>query len=160
MKSSFARPVAILAAGAAIVACSPKVQVSSPTPAGTGATQTATAPAKSSGLPSNITPAMVDSGKALFAGRCQRCHGPAGAGGANGPALNDDKWNQPTVNGSYESIRALIHTGVPQTSIKGDSVPGQPRKMFPYAMRPDGGGTYNDDQLSMLAAYVYTLSHK
>jgi len=159
MKSSFARPLAVAVVGLTLAACHRKVEVvsSAPSPTGTGA---AAAAAPKSGLPSNITPAMIDSGKVLFAGRCQRCHGPAGAGANNGPALNDDKWNQPSVNGSYESIRALIHAGVAQTSIRGDSVPGQPRKTYPFAMRPDGGGTYTDDQLSMIAGYVYTLSHK
>jgi mono/diheme cytochrome c family protein len=152
MKSSLVRTVAVASSVVAIAACHRNVQVvsSSPSPVGTGAT-TSAAPAKAAGLPSDITPAMVDSGKVLFAGRCQRCHGPGGAGGNNGPALNDDKWNQPTVNGSYESILAIIHSGVPQANIQGG---------FTIAMRPNGGGQYSDDQVRMIAAYVYSLSHK
>jgi mono/diheme cytochrome c family protein len=156
MKSSFARPLALAVVGIAIAACSRKVEVVStaPSPTGTGA---AAAAAPKSGLPSDVTPAMIDSGKVLFAGRCQRCHGPAGAGAANAPALNDDKWNQPTVNGSFESLLAIIHSGVPQANIKGDN-----GKTYPFAMRPDGGANppYSPEQLRMIAGYVYTLSHK
>ena len=155
MTPSIFRPLALAVAIVAVAACHRTATVGSPTPAtGTGpatATKTVPAPAsKASGLPSSVTPAMIDSGKVLFAGACQRCHGPAGAGATNAPPLNDEKWNQP-IDGSFDSIVKIITDGVPMANIKGG---------FPYAMRPLGGRQFTADQVRMIAGYVYTLSHK
>jgi mono/diheme cytochrome c family protein len=129
----------------AIAACHPGATVSSPSPSGTGAA----AAVKVTGLPSSVTQAMIDSGKTLFsAASCARCHGAGGAGGQNGPKLNDSTWVQ--IDGSYDAIVNTIHTGVPAANIKGG---------YRFAMRPMGGGTFTDDQVRMIAAYVYTLSH-
>jgi hypothetical protein len=40
---------------------------------------------------------------------------------------------------------------VPKANIKG---------AYPYNMRPMGGANFTDDQVKMIAAYVYTISHK
>ena len=137
--------MAVVAAAIAIAACHRSATVSSPTPSGTGAA----AAAKATGLPSSVTTAMIDSGKTLFAAAsCARCHGAGGAGGQNGPKLSDSTWVQ--IDGSYDAIVNLIHTGVPAANIKGG---------YRFNMRPMGGGTFTDDQVKMIAAYVYTLSH-
>ena len=60
----------------------------------------------------------VDLGDSLFNnGGCMRCHGAKGIGAQNGPALNDNQWDQLTT-GSYTEIRALIVSGVPKDKIK------------------------------------------
>src|SRR4051812_2657811 len=145
MKSSLSRVLAVVVSTVAIAACHRAVSVSSPAPSGTGP-----AAAAKSGLPSGITQAMIDSGKTLFAGAsCARCHGAGGIGGQNGPNLTDNTWAQ--IDGSYDAIVNIIHTGVPLANIKGG---------YRFNMRPLGGTAFNDDQVKMVAAYVYTLSHK
>jgi mono/diheme cytochrome c family protein len=146
MISSPSRAIAVVIAVITVAACHPPVSVSSPSPSGTGAAVAAKAP----GLPAGITPAMVDSGKTLFAGAsCAKCHGAGGNGGQNGPVLTDATWVQ--IDGSYDAIVNIIHTGVPKANIKG---------AYPYNMRPMGGANFTDDQVKMIAAYVYTISHK
>jgi mono/diheme cytochrome c family protein len=106
--------------------------------------------AKTSGLPADVTPAMVEEGRTLFAGAaCRKCHGAGGAGGQNGPNLTDTTWVQ--IDGSYNAILKNIQTGVPKANIKGT---------YPFAMRPMGGGSFTDAQLKSIAAYVYSISHK
>ena len=106
--------------------------------------------ATTSGLPADVTPAMIEEGKTLFAGApCTRCHGPGGTGAPNGPNLTAGKWVH--GDGSFASILSTIQTGVPKASIKGT---------YPYAMRPTGGGTFSDAQVRSIAAYVYSISHK
>jgi len=135
----------------ALVACSRSTKVSSPAPAATPAPAAAPAPmSMAAGLPAGVTGAMVEEGKALYAGAsCVRCHGPAGAGANNGPSLTDATWVQ--NDGSYAAIVKTIHDGVPKASVKGT---------FPFAMRPMGGGNFTEAQVQSIAAYVYSISHK
>jgi mono/diheme cytochrome c family protein len=114
--------------------------------AGTGAAAKPTVPAE-------VTSARVALGDSLFNnGGCMRCHGSKGIGAQNGPALNDSQWDQLTT-GSYEEIRALIVSGVPKEKIKVTTRPN--------AMGARGGRmNLNDEQISAVAAYVWTLSHK
>jgi mono/diheme cytochrome c family protein len=114
--------------------------------AGTG---TAAKPA----TPAEVTPARVALGDSLFNnGGCMRCHGAKGVGAQNGPALNDAMWDQLTT-GSYDEIRGLIVSGVPKEKIKVTTRPN--------AMGARGGRmNLNDEQISAVAAYVWTLSHK
>lgn len=103
--------------------------------------------------PAEVTPARVALGDSLFNnGGCMRCHGAKGIGAQNGPALNDSQWDQLTT-GSYEEIRGIIVSGVPKEKIKVTTRPN--------AMGPRGGRmNLNDEQISAVAAYVWTLSHK
>lgn len=114
--------------------------------AGTGA---AAKPA----VPAEVTAARVTLGDSLFNnGGCMRCHGAKGIGAPNGPALNDGQWDQ-LATGSYDEIRALIVSGVPKDKIKVTTRPN--------AMGARGGRmNLNDEQISAVAAYVWTLSHK
>jgi mono/diheme cytochrome c family protein len=148
MTSIIARRIAPVVAAFTLAACHRSVTVSSPAPAtsvGTGAVMATT-----SGLPADVTPAMVDEGKTLFAGAaCAKCHGAGGTGGQNGPNLADATWVQ--GDGSFNFILKTIQTGVPKPSIKGT---------YPFAMRPMGGGTFTDAQVRSIAAYVYSVSHK
>jgi mono/diheme cytochrome c family protein len=109
---------------------------------GAGGGQTPTLPP---GAPANVTQAMVEDGQQLYNTICQACHGPGGAGTAAGPALQDQQWLH--ITGTYDEIVNVIRVGVPN-----------PRE-FPAPMPPMGGGSFNDEQLRALGAYVLALSH-
>lgn len=97
-------------------------------------------------LPEGVTQEMVDEGQRLYGTVCVACHGPAGGGSPAGPALADDEWIN--VTGNFDEIVNIIHTGVPS-----------PRQ-FPGPMPALGGGSFTDEQVRALAAYVYALSHQ
>ncbi len=96
---------------------------------------------------------MIAQGDSIFhAASCRRCHGADAKGAANGPSLMGPTFLH--VNGSYNSLVAIITSGVPTDSIKD--------KSHQFAMRARGGGNppLTDDQVKAVAAYVYSLSHK
>lgn len=97
-------------------------------------------------LPEGVTPEMVASGEEIFGstGVCFACHGAGGTGSALAPALNDAEWLN--IDGSFESIAALIPEGV--------AAP----KQFPAPMPPRGGSAITDEQVRAVAAYVYSIS--
>jgi mono/diheme cytochrome c family protein len=97
-------------------------------------------------LPAGVTQEMVDEGQQLYGTVCVACHGAAGAGGAVGPALNDQNWIH--ITGQFEEIVQITTTGV-----------AQPRQ-YPAAMPPRGGGQFTDEQVRAIAAYVYAISHQ
>ena len=140
----FARTAAAAVAVAMLAGCHRTATVGSPAP-GAGAA------ARANALPADITPAMLTLGDSLFNnGSCQRCHGKAGIGAQNAPALNDARWLQ--INGSYDEIVRVITTGVPRAAIK-DST-------HRFQMNPRGGPmNLTDPQIRSVAAYVFRLSH-
>jgi mono/diheme cytochrome c family protein len=101
-------------------------------------------------LPTGVTQEMVDKGKAIFtgAGNCYACHGQ-NAQGMLGPTTNltDATWVH--SDGSYPQIAEYIKHGV----TKEQSKSGIP-------MPPRGGSKITDDEVNLVAAYVYSLSHK
>jgi mono/diheme cytochrome c family protein len=102
-------------------------------------------PAVAVALPPGVTQEMVTQGKQLFTtGPCMACHGATAAGSALAPALNDAQWLN--IKGEFDEIAALITTGVPKP------------KQFAGMMPPKGGGTFDDNQIKQLAAYVYSIS--
>src|SRR5450759_3623834 len=103
MTSSIPCRLATVVAALALAACNRGATVTSPTPATSSAGTGAATMAKTSGLPADVTPAMVEEGRTLFAGAaCRKCHGAGGAGGQNGPNLTDTTWVQ--IDGSYNAI--------------------------------------------------------
>lgn len=98
------------------------------------------------GAPAGVTQAMVEEGSKLFANPCAACHGPAAQGTPAAPSLADAEWLN--ISGSFDEIVQTIHTGVPQP------------KSHPGSMPPLGGGSFTDDQVRQLAAYVFALSHQ
>ncbi len=96
--------------------------------------------------PAGVTQAMVDEGQQLFGRVCSACHGAGGVGTAAGPALDDREWLN--ISGAYPEIVQIINTGVPD-----------PRQ-FPGAMPPRGGGTFSDDEVARIGAYVYAISQQ
>ncbi|MBW3570300.1 MAG: cytochrome c [Gemmatimonadetes bacterium] len=97
-------------------------------------------------LPQGVTQAMVDEGQDQFGTVCSACHGQGGTGSQAGPALNDGQWIN--ITGQYPEIVAIINNGVADP------------KQFPGIMPPKGGGSFDDQQVAAIAAYVYALSHQ
>jgi mono/diheme cytochrome c family protein len=101
-------------------------------------------------LPDGVTQEMVDKGKAIFAGsgNCYACHGQ-NAQGMLGPTTNltDATWIH--SDGTYPKIAEYIKAGV----TKEQSKSGIP-------MPPRGGSKITDEEVNLVAAYVYALSHK
>jgi mono/diheme cytochrome c family protein len=111
------------------------------------AEQAGGAPAVSAAsLPSGVTAAMVQAGRALYtgAGQCSTCHGDDGRGTIIGPNLTDREWIN--IDGSYDAIIGIINSGVPTP------------KQHTQPMPARGGGDLSADQVRQVAAYVYTLS--
>ena len=93
---------------------------------------------------------MVALGGKIYHGQvgeaaCVGCHGETGKGTQLGPDLTDEKWLW--GDGSYASIKKTIKDGVPQ--------PKQYRAPMPAL----GGAALTAEQLSAVAAFVWSLSH-
>jgi glucose/arabinose dehydrogenase/mono/diheme cytochrome c family protein len=101
-------------------------------------------------VPDGATREMVALGERIYRGQvggaaCTGCHGSNAQGSPLGPALTGKKWMW--SDGSYVGIKKSIIEGVSQ--------PKQYRSPMP-AM---GGAQLTPDQVSALAAYVWSLSH-
>lgn len=99
-------------------------------------------------LPPEVTSSTVAQGKDLFAGEglCMACHG-ADAKGALGPDLTDRTWLHGT--GKFSEIIARILEGVSSEQSKLGQI-----------MPPKGGSGLTDQQVRLVAAYVWSLSHR
>ena len=99
-------------------------------------------------VPQGATPEMVALGDRIFHGQvggatCTGCHGAAGTGTPLGPNLTHSQWLW--SDGSYAGIAKTITTGVPQP------------KQYRSPMPPMGGAQLTPDQVSAVAAYVWSL---
>ena len=149
----------LLAAAAAIGACSGGSSTASTTPSPAPAPATSAPPAASSanratgGMPAGVTAAMVTLGDSIYHARgCRNCHGPDGKGRQNGPDLTSATHIH--VNGTYDDYVRIITSGVPADQIKDKS------HTIPMPVR--GGGRpapLTDDQIKAVAAYVYSIAH-
>jgi glucose/arabinose dehydrogenase/mono/diheme cytochrome c family protein len=102
-------------------------------------------------LPKGTTPEMVALGRKIYVGQiggapCTACHGDNGEGSTLGPPLTAGHWLW--GDGSYASIRRIIVRGVSQP------------KRYRNIMPPLGGAQLTHDEVSAVAAYVWTLSHR
>jgi glucose/arabinose dehydrogenase/mono/diheme cytochrome c family protein len=102
-------------------------------------------------VPEGATREQVALGERVYRGQvggaaCTGCHGANGQGSPLGPDLTGKKWLW--SDGSYGGIKKTITDGVPQ--------PKQYRSPMP-AM---GGAQLTADQVSAVAAYVWSLSHR
>jgi mono/diheme cytochrome c family protein len=93
---------------------------------------------------------MVALGERIYRGQvggaaCTGCHGASGQGSPLGPDLTGKKWLW--SDGSFAGITKIITDGVPQ--------PKQYRSPMP-AM---GGAQLTPEQVSAVAAYVWSLGH-
>ena len=122
---------------------------------------------ESAGPPPAVTPENVAEGARLFNnGVCLNCHGPAGGGTANGPALNDKTWLN--GDGTFKQIRASIVDGYALADIPMNM---DSSRMYRRPMPPRGqqyvnntnmlkGTPFTDKEVDEVAAYVWSLSHE
>lgn len=101
-------------------------------------------------VPEGATREMVELGERIYRGRvggapCTGCHGDSGQGTPLGPALTGKKWLW--SDGSFAAIQKTITEGVSQP------------KEYRSPMPPMGGAKLTPDQVSAVAAYVWSLSH-
>ena len=101
-------------------------------------------------VPEGATRKMVELGERIYRGQvggaaCTACHGDSGQGTPLGPALTGKKWLW--SDGSYAGIKKTITEGVSQP------------KEYRSPMPPVGGAHLTPDQVSAVAAYVWSLSH-
>jgi glucose/arabinose dehydrogenase/mono/diheme cytochrome c family protein len=106
-----------------------------------------TAPA----IPDGATSEMVALGERIYRGQvggaaCTGCHGDKGQGSTLGPDLTGKKWLW--SDGSYTGIKKTITDGVSQP------------KNYRSPMPAMGGAQLTTDQVSALAAYVWSISHR
>jgi putative heme-binding domain-containing protein len=95
-----------------------------------------TTAAKTVATLTDLDPAALAEGQALFRGLCTGCHGGTGRGG-KGPDLTDERW----IHGnSDQDIARVIQNGVPKTTMK---------KL---------GDALKDDQIKRLVAYIRSLA--
>jgi mono/diheme cytochrome c family protein len=92
----------------------------------------------------------VKRGEQIFQGRaaggtCAGCHGSDAKGTGVGPDLTSGKWLW--SDGSLAGIKGTITTGVP--------IP----KQSIGAMPPKGGAQLSPEDVSAVAAYVWSIGH-
>jgi mono/diheme cytochrome c family protein len=94
---------------------------------------------------------MVALGGRIYRGQvggagCTGCHGENAQGTPLGPDLTGKKWLW--SDGSYHGITKTITDGVSQP------------KQYRSPMPPNGGAQLTADQVSAVAAYIWSLSHR
>jgi mono/diheme cytochrome c family protein len=94
---------------------------------------------------------MVELGDRVYHGQaggaaCAGCHGDSGQGTPLAPDLMGKNWLW--SDGSYAGIKKTITDGV-----------SQPKK-FRSPMPPMGGAQLTSEQVSAVAAYVWSVSHR
>lgn len=99
-------------------------------------------------LAPGTTPEQVAQGQELFQGQgqCHTCHGMDAQGTPLAPNLTSGPWLQLQDGNNLEDIENLIRTGVPEPV------------EAPAPMPPMGGAQLTDEQVTDLAAYVYSIS--
>ena len=102
-------------------------------------------------VPEGATREMVALGERIYRGQvggaaCTGCHGGSGEGTPLGPDLLGKKWLW--SDGSYAGITKTITEGVSQP------------KQYRSPMPPLGGAQLTPQQVSALAAYVWSISHR
>ncbi len=95
--------------------------------------------------PDGVTLESISEGRILFNARatCSACHGANGKGGQLAPSLADDVWLN--SDGTYAGIIEVIETGVLEP------------KEYPGLMLPRGGLGLSDEEVSSLAAFIWSL---
>ena len=124
-------------------------EIAAKPPEGTHPDAGAPSPA-SSHVPEGATREMVSQGDRIYHGQvggatCAACHGASGKGSPLGPDLTHKEWLW--SDGSYAGIKKTITEGVMHP------------KQYRSPMPPMGGARLTPDQISALAAYIWSLSH-
>jgi glucose/arabinose dehydrogenase/mono/diheme cytochrome c family protein len=102
-------------------------------------------------VPPGANQEIVALGDRIFHGEiaeaaCTGCHGDTGQGTPLGPDLTGKKWLW--SDGSYAGIKKTITEGVAQP------------KEYRSPMPPMGGAQLTPEQLSAVAAYIWSISHQ
>jgi glucose/arabinose dehydrogenase len=102
-------------------------------------------------VPEGATREMVALGQRIYRGEvggaaCTGCHGESGEGTPLGPPLTGKKWLW--SDGSFAGIAKTITQGVSQP------------KQYRSPMPPMGGAQLTHEQVSAVAAYVWSMSHR
>ncbi len=102
-------------------------------------------------VPDGATREMVALGERIYRGQvggaaCTGCHGESGQGSPLGPALTGEKWLW--SDGSYAGISKTIAEGVSQP------------KQFRTPMPAMGGAQLTPEQVSAVAAFVWSMGHR
>jgi glucose/arabinose dehydrogenase/mono/diheme cytochrome c family protein len=102
-------------------------------------------------VPEGATPEMVALGERIYRGQvggagCTGCHGENAQGTPLGPDLTGKKWLW--SDGSYSGIAKTITDGVSQP------------KQYRSPMPPKGSAQLTADQVSAVAAYIWSVSHR
>jgi glucose/arabinose dehydrogenase/mono/diheme cytochrome c family protein len=126
------------------------VEAAAEPPEGTNPDAGAAANRRPLPVPEGATPQMVALGNRIFHGEvagaaCAGCHGSSGQGSPVGPNLASGKWLW--SDGSYDALKKTITEGVAEP------------KQYRAAMPPMGGTQLTPDQISAVAAYVWSLGH-
>ena len=100
--------------------------------------------------PPGATRQQIERGSRIFhgeadSGTCSGCHGSNGKGSPVGPDLTSGQWLW--GNGSLQSIKQTIRTGVPHP------------KHYTGAMPPEGGMHLSSRDLAAVADYTWALGH-
>jgi mono/diheme cytochrome c family protein len=93
-------------------------------------------------LPPGVTRELLQEGRRLYP-TCSVCHGEDARGTQLGPPLRGPDWIH--ITGGAEEIEAITRVGVSNPS------------SYPVPMPPMGGGSFDDQQLRALAAYLDAL---
>ena len=98
--------------------------------------------------PLEVTDSAVAAGRVLFHGsaNCAACHGPEGVGTDSGPALDLGVWLY--GNDSFEGIRSRVIHGIPKAY-----------SLHDRAMPMRGWNPMTDEEVKVVAAYVWWISH-
>src|SRR5208283_5018259 len=141
---------ASVAAPATAAATTAAATTAAATAAAATASPAAPAVTRESSLPPGVTHNTIGIGDRIFHGQvaggaCSACHNTDGSGTTLGPNLRSGHWLW--SDGSYEGILTTIREGVIDP------------KQYRAPMPPMGGTNLTPDQLSAVAAYVWTLSH-
>jgi mono/diheme cytochrome c family protein len=129
-------------------AASPAVPVVETAASATASGATSSEPAP---VPEGATPEMVALGDRIYHGQvgraaCTGCHGETGQGTPLGPGLTGEEWLW--SDGSVAGIAKTIAEGVPDP------------KRYRSPMPAVGGAQLTRDEISALAAYVWSMSHR
>ena len=91
----------------------------------------------------NITPAMVNLGRAIFHGKgmCFACHGPSLEGSQIAPTLKPHAWRD-AKNGDYSTLVPVVMKGVPSTAMV--SLPGG----------------ISPEEARSVASYIWSVNHR
>ncbi len=102
-------------------------------------------------LPPGVSKEAGAMGRELYVKACVACHGEQAEGTQLGTSLRDDDWGM-AGSGGFEDIIRVVRDGSPVT--EPEHRPGEETQTL---MPPRGEGTFTDEQVRAVSAYVFSL---